>query len=125
MLEVEVFYCRGVDFIEPFPSSFTDEYISVSIYYVSKWVEATASQKADNKTVVKFLKINIFTIFGTSRILTSDIGSHFFKAQLARALDHYGVKQKVEIPYHPQRNVQTKVSNREIKRILEKTVLTS
>ena len=69
MLEVEVFDCWGIDFVGPFPSSFSNEYILVAVDYVSKWVEAIASQKADAKTVIKFLKKNIFTRFGTPRVL--------------------------------------------------------
>ncbi|GAU31749.1 hypothetical protein TSUD_146370 [Trifolium subterraneum] len=44
---------------------------------------------------------------------------------IAKALQHYGVKHKVASPYHPQTNGQAEVSNREIKRILEKTVSAS
>jgi hypothetical protein len=61
ILEVEVFDCWGIDFVGPFPSSYSSEYILVAVDYVSKWVEAIASPKADSKTVVKFLKKNIFT----------------------------------------------------------------
>ncbi|KAK2361118.1 hypothetical protein QL285_086309 [Trifolium repens] len=122
---VEVFDCWGIDFVGSFPSSFSNEYILVAVDYVSKWVEAIASPKADGKTVVKFLKKNIFTRFGTPRVLISDGGSHFCNSQLAKALEHYGVKHKVASPYHPQTNGQAEVSNREIKKILEKTVSAS
>jgi len=125
ILEVEVFDCWGIDFVGPFPSSYSNEYILVAVDYVSKWVEVVASPKADNKTVVKFLKKNIFTRFGTSRVLISDGGSHFCNAQLVKALNHYGVKHKVATSYHPQTNGQAEVSNREVKRILEKTISTS
>ncbi|XP_057733853.1 uncharacterized protein LOC130949033 [Arachis stenosperma] len=37
----------------------------------------------------------------------------------------YGVRHKVATPYHPQTSGQVKVSNRELKRILEKTVSVS
>ncbi|WJX86517.1 hypothetical protein P8452_68818 [Trifolium repens] len=94
ILEVEVFDCWGIDFVGPFPSSFSNEYILVAVDYVSK-------------------------------VLISDGGSHFCNSQLANALEHYGVKHKVASPYHPQTNGQAEVSNREIKRILEKTVSTS
>jgi hypothetical protein len=58
-------------------------------------------------------------------VLISDGGSHFCNSQLAKALEHYGVKHKVASPYHPQTNGQAEVSNREIKKILEKTVSAS
>ena len=37
----------------------------------------------------------------------------------------YGVKHVMGLAYHPQSNRQAKISNREIKNILEKTVNTS
>ncbi|XP_014523382.1 uncharacterized protein LOC106779719 [Vigna radiata var. radiata] len=59
----------------------------------------------------------------------SPYGGHFSgertTTKLAKVLKHYGVRHKVAIPYHPQTNGQAEVSNREIKRILEKTVATS
>ena len=125
MLEVEVLDCQDIDFVGPFPASFLNEYILVVVDYVSKWVEEIASQKADGKTMIKFSKKNIFTHFGTPRVLISDGGSHFCNSQLAKALEHYGVKHKMASPYHPQTNGQAEVSNKEIKKILEKTVSSS
>jgi len=52
------------------------------IDYVSKWVEAVAASHNDAKTVVKFLKKNIFSRFGVPRILISDGGTHFCNNQL-------------------------------------------
>ena len=125
ILEVEAFDCWGIDFVGPLPSSFSNEYILVAVDYVTKWVEAVAAPKADAKTVIKFLKRNIFCRFGTPRVLISDGGSHFCNAQLQKCLEHYGVRHKIASPYHPQTNGQAEVSNREIKRILEKTVASS
>jgi hypothetical protein len=34
----------------------------------------------------------------------------------------YGITHKVATPYHPQRSGQVEISNREFKRILERTV---
>jgi hypothetical protein len=75
--EVEVFDCWGVDFAGPFPPSFTNEYILVGVDYVSKWVDAIPYAKANAKTVVRFLKKNIFSRYGSPRVLISDEGSHF------------------------------------------------
>jgi len=45
--------------------------------YVSKWVEAIALPNNDVKSVTKFIKKNIFSRFGTPRVIISDEGSHF------------------------------------------------
>ncbi|XP_058722631.1 uncharacterized protein LOC131594496 [Vicia villosa] len=104
MLEVEVFDCWGIDFVGPFPPLFACEYILVAVDYVSKWVEASACAKADGKTVIKFLNKNIFTRFGTLRVLISDGGSHFCNTSLEKVFEHYGVKHKFTTPYHLQAN---------------------
>jgi len=120
--EVEVFDYWGIDFIGPLPPSFSHEYILLTVEYVSKWVEAISAQHADAKTVIKFLEKNIFCRFGTPRFLISDGSMHFCNSQLTRVLEHYDVKHRVAIAYHPQSNGKAEVSNREIKIILEKTV---
>jgi transposase InsO family protein len=71
--------------------------------------------------MVKFLKKNIFSSFGTPRVLISDGGSHFCNSQFNKVVENYGVKHKVATPYHPKTNGQAKVSYREIKRIMKKT----
>ncbi|KAI4387228.1 hypothetical protein MLD38_005073 [Melastoma candidum] len=106
----------------PFPSSFGNSYILVAVDYVSKWVEACACPKNDAQVVTRFLKRNIFTRFGTPRAIISDGGTHFCNKLFEKLLLKYGVKHKVTTAYHPQANRQVEVTNREIKRILEKTV---
>ena len=56
------------------------------------------------------------------KILISDGGTHFCNNQLQKVLKQYNVTHKVASQYHPQTNGQAKVSNRELKKILEKTV---
>ncbi|XP_014627906.1 protein NYNRIN-like [Glycine max] len=125
IMEVEVFDCWGIDFVGPLPPSFGNEYILVAMDYVPRWVEAMDALKNDAKTIVKFSKKNIFARFGVPRILISDGGSHFCNNQLQKVLGHYHVTHKVASPYHPQTNGQAEVSNRELKKILEKTVVST
>ncbi|XP_057734327.1 uncharacterized protein LOC130949693 [Arachis stenosperma] len=122
ILELEVFDVWGIDFMGPFLTSYANKYILVAMDYVSKWVEATATPTNDNKVVMNFLRKNIFSRFGVPRALISDGGSHFCNKPLETLLLRYGVKHKVATPYHPQTSGQTEISNRELKRILEKTV---
>ncbi|MGG6712942.1 UNVERIFIED_CONTAM: transposase family protein, partial [Salmonella enterica subsp. enterica serovar Weltevreden] len=65
---------------------------------------------------------NIFVRFGTSRAIISDGGKHFCNKPFEKLLLKYEVKHKVSAAYHPQTQGQVEVSNRESKRILEKTV---
>ncbi|KAM6596464.1 hypothetical protein CsatA_006988 [Cannabis sativa] len=118
----ELFDVWGIDFMGPFPSSFSNLYILLAVDYVSKWVEAAATPANDGKTVLRFLQKNIFTRFGTPRAIISDEGSHFCNKQFEALLSKYGVRHRIALPYHPQSNGQAEISNREIKMILEKTV---
>ncbi|XP_070025622.1 uncharacterized protein [Nicotiana sylvestris] len=94
----------------------------VVVDYVSKWVEAVALPNNEARSVVTFLKKNIFTRFGTPRAIISDGGSHFCNKSFDTLLTNYGVTHKVTTPYHPQASGQVEVSNREIKSILSKIV---
>ncbi|GJZ00570.1 reverse transcriptase domain-containing protein [Tanacetum coccineum] len=82
------------------PSVFKDanegnKYILVAVDYVSKLVEAQALPMNDARVVVKFLR----SLFA-----------------------RYGVTDKLSTTYHPQSNGKTEVTNRAIKRILERSV---
>ncbi|XP_042444099.1 uncharacterized protein LOC122029226 [Zingiber officinale] len=122
ILFCEIFDVWGIDFMGPFPNSFGFIYILLAVDYVSKWVEAIATKTNDTVVVVNFVRNNIFCWFGIPRAIISDQGSHFCNRHMKALLSSYGVVHKVLTPYHPQTNGQAKVSNREIKLILEKTV---
>ncbi|XP_054797629.1 uncharacterized protein LOC129302770 [Prosopis cineraria] len=85
-------------------------------------VEAVTFPTNNAKGVLKFLKKHIFTCFGAPRAIVNDSGTHFCDNQFQSLLKKYGVRHKVELAYHPQTNGKAKVSNREIKKILEKTL---
>jgi len=80
--------------------------------YVTKWVEAIPYVANDVKTVVTFLQKNIFTRFGTPRVLISDGGKHFCNKFLENVHKKYNIKHKVATPYHPQTSGQVEVLNR-------------
>ncbi|GJY05487.1 reverse transcriptase domain-containing protein [Tanacetum coccineum] len=117
----EVFDIWGLDFMGPFPDSRGNKYILVAVDYVSKWVEAQALPTIDARVVVKFLK-GLFAKFGVPKALISYRGTYFCNSQLEKALLKYGVTHKISTTYFPQTNRQTEVTNRAIKRILERSV---
>ena len=122
ILEVKIFDVCGIYFMGPFKSSLGHQYILLAVEYVSKWIEAIGTLKDDDGTVMRFLKKNIFSRFGVPKALISDGGSHFCNKQIEALLKKYGVCHRVATTYHPQTNGLAEVSNREIKKILDKTV---
>ncbi|GJZ43485.1 reverse transcriptase domain-containing protein [Tanacetum coccineum] len=117
----KIFEIWGIDFMGPFLSSRGNKYILVAVDYLSKWVEAKALPTNDARVVVQFLK-SLFARFGTPRAIISDRDTNFCYDQFAKVVLKYGVTHLLATAYHPQTSGQVEVSNRGLKRILERTV---
>nr|GEW54942.1 reverse transcriptase domain-containing protein [Tanacetum cinerariifolium] len=65
---------------------------------------------------------NLFARFGAPRAIISDRGTHFCNDQFTKVMQKYGVTHRLSTPYHPQTSGQVEVSNRGLKRILERVV---
>ncbi|XP_028760966.1 uncharacterized protein LOC114719620 [Neltuma alba] len=63
-----------------------------------------------------------FRQYGILRAIISDQETHFCNRTIKSLLAKHGVNHKLATPYHPQKNGLAEVSNREVKRILEKIV---
>ena len=63
ILAVDIFDVWGIDFQGPYPLSFGNKYILVTVDYVSKWVEAIATKTNDARVVTMFFKSHIFTFW--------------------------------------------------------------
>ncbi|GJQ91334.1 reverse transcriptase domain-containing protein [Tanacetum coccineum] len=117
----EIFDVWGIDFMGPFPSSRGNKYILMAVDYLSKWVEAKALPTNDARVVCKFLK-SLFARFDAPRAIIGDRGTHFCNDQFAKVMLKYGVTHRFSTAYHPQTSGQVEVSNRGLKRILERTI---
>nr|GEV12080.1 hypothetical protein [Tanacetum cinerariifolium] len=84
-------------------------------------VQAKALPTNDARVVVKILK-SLFARFGTPHAIISNRGTHFCNDQFAKVMLKYGVTHHLSTAYHPHTSGQVKVSNRGLKRILERTV---
>ncbi|GJU62708.1 reverse transcriptase domain-containing protein [Tanacetum coccineum] len=84
-------------------------------------VEAKALPTNDARVVVKFLK-SLFSRFGATRAIISDRGTHFCNDKFEKVMSKYGVTHRLSTAYHPQTSGQVEVTNRGLKRILERTV---
>nr|GEV91597.1 reverse transcriptase domain-containing protein [Tanacetum cinerariifolium] len=113
--------CDGIDFMGSFSSSRGNKYILVAVDYLSKWVKAKLLPTNDARVVCKFLK-NLFSRFGTPKAIISDRGTHFCNDQFAKVMQKFDVTQRLATSYHPQASGQVEVSNRGLKRTLDRAV---
>nr|GEX40973.1 reverse transcriptase domain-containing protein [Tanacetum cinerariifolium] len=104
-----------------YKANYTTKKVIDSVDYLSKWVEAKALPTNDARVVVKFLK-SLFSRFETLKAIISDRGTHFCNDQFSRVMSKYEVTHRFSTAYHPQTSGQVEVTNRGLKRILERTV---
>nr|GEW38561.1 reverse transcriptase domain-containing protein [Tanacetum cinerariifolium] len=76
----------------------------------------------DDPFLFKICADQVIRRFGTPRAVISDRGTHFCNDQFAKVMLKYGVTHRLATAYHPQTSGKVEVSNRGLKRILERTV---
>nr|GEZ03483.1 reverse transcriptase domain-containing protein [Tanacetum cinerariifolium] len=86
------------------------------IHYASK----TMNDAESNYTTTE--KEMLAVVFGAPRAIISDPGTHFCNDQFAKVMLKYGFTHRLSTAYHPQTSGQVEVSNRGLKRILERTI---
>ena len=75
--------------------------------------------------MVGFIQRNILSRFRAPGTIINDEGSHFANKVFEKLMSRYGIKHLMGLAYHLQSNGQAEISNREIKKILEKTISAS
>ena len=78
IMVVQIFDVWVIDFMGPFPSSFGNLYILLTMDYVSKWLEENFPRN-DANIMAGFIQRNILRRFGETRTIISDEGNHFSK----------------------------------------------
>lgn len=115
---VEPGYMLGMDIMGPFPrSTRQNEYLLVIVDYFSKWVEVFPMRAAKSATIVRILREEIFTRWGTPAFIVSDRGTQFTSNILDQVCKQWHVTQKLTTAYHPQSNLTERV-NRNLKTMI-------
>nr|GEX05985.1 reverse transcriptase domain-containing protein [Tanacetum cinerariifolium] len=76
----------------------------------------------DDPFLFKVCVDQVIRWFGTPRAIISDRGTHFCNDQFTKVMLKFGVTHRLATAYHPQTSGQVEVSNRDLKRILERTI---
>ncbi|GJX86889.1 reverse transcriptase domain-containing protein [Tanacetum coccineum] len=94
------------------------------VLFVKNGVKPKSPAPTTRPVVCKFLNLSSgrFGAPGAPRAIISDRGTHFCNDQFAKVMLKYGVTHRLSTAYHPQTSGQVEVSNRGLKRILERTI---
>ena len=113
-----------MDFIgEISPKSSTGySWILVATDYFTKWVEAIPTRNATSKVVNKFLVSNVISRFGYPQRIVIDNAMCFRSEEFMKFCDKYGITRSTSSPYHPQGNGQEKSTNKNLLKVIKRTL---
>nr|GEV83302.1 reverse transcriptase domain-containing protein [Tanacetum cinerariifolium] len=131
----ESFPLETLNLVSTHGNSSTPWFADFANYHAGNFVVKGMSSKQQNKFfkdvkhyfwddpfLFKICADQVIIRFRTPRAIISDRGMHFCNDQFTKVMLKYSVTHHLAIAYHPQTSGQVEVSNRGLKRILERTV---
>lgn len=116
----------GIDMIrriEPIASN-GHQFILVSIDYFTKWVEATSYANVTKQVVARFIKQNIICRYGILERIITDNGSNLNNKMITELCQNFKIQHHNSSPYRPKMNGAVEAANKNIKKIVQKMVVT-
>ncbi|XP_075665329.1 uncharacterized protein LOC142634989 [Castanea sativa] len=116
---------KGIDVIKRIAPKASNghEHILVAIDYFTKWIKSASYSILKAKHVARFLENNIICQFVVPQEIISDNGSHF-EGEVRRVMEEYNIEPHKFSPYQPQANRAIEATNKNVKNILAKMVIT-
>ena len=103
-------------------SSKKHKYILTATNYFTKWVEAIPLKVANSDVIIEFIDQFIITRFGLPNMLIFDNASYFSRNSIVEfALKRY-FKLTYSINYYPQGNGLAESTNKNLIRIIKRTI---
>jgi hypothetical protein len=116
----------GIDMIgiiEPKASN-GHRFILVAIDYFTKWVEAESYANVTRKVVVKFIKNQLICRYGVPDKIITDNGSNLNNKMMKELCSEFKIAHHNSSPYRPKMNGAVEAANKNIKKIIQKMVVT-
>jgi len=104
-------------------SSLQHKYILTTTDYFTRWVEAVPLRKVNEDEVINFLQDHIMTRFGVPSSLVFDNAKYFSSIKITVFAHEKGIKLHYSANYYPQGNGLAESSNKNLIRILKKTII--
>jgi len=96
----------------------------VAIDYFTKWVEAASYANVTKQVVVKFIKNQIIYRYGIPSRIITDNGTNLNNKMMKELCDDFKIEHHNSSPYRPQMNGVVEAANKNIKKIIQKMVVT-
>jgi len=116
----------GIDVIgaiEP-KSSNGHRFILVTIDYFTKWVEAASYANVTRKVVTKFIKRELICRYGLPNKIITDNATNLKNQMMTELCEGFKIQHHNSSPYHPKMNGAVEAANKNIKKIVQKMVVT-
>ncbi|WJX23763.1 hypothetical protein P8452_12952 [Trifolium repens] len=116
----------GIDMIgmiEPKASN-GHRFILVAIDYFTKWVEAASYANVTRQVVVRFIKNHLICRYGVPSKIITDNGSNLNNKMMKELCKDFKIEHHNSSPYRPKMNGAVEAANKNIKKIIQKMVVT-
>jgi hypothetical protein len=114
----------GLDVIGEITPNYSKQhkYILTATYYFTKWAEDIPLTHVNEKVVIQFIEQKLITRFGMPSILIFDNAAYFSSTLLTKFSLDKGIIIRYSANYYPQGNGVAESTNKNLVRILKKTV---
>jgi hypothetical protein len=116
----------GIDVIGPINLKASNEhlFILVAIDYFTKWVEACSYAHVTQKVVKRFIEKDLICRYGVPERVVTDNAQNFNGKMIADLCTKWKIKHSNSSPYRPKMNGAVEAANKNIKKIVQKMVIT-
>ncbi|XP_052736650.1 uncharacterized protein LOC128197859 [Vigna angularis] len=116
----------GIDVIgaiEPKASN-GHRFILVAIDYFTKWVEVVSYANVTRKVVTRFIKRELICRYGLPNKIITDNATNLNNRMMAELCEEFKIHHLNSSPYRPKMNGAVEAANKNIKKIVQKMVVT-
>ncbi|XP_019455093.1 PREDICTED: uncharacterized protein K02A2.6-like [Lupinus angustifolius] len=116
----------GMDVIGPIEpkASSGHRFILVAIDYFTKWVEANSYASVTRKVVLRFIKRDLVCRYGLPDKIITDNATNLNNKMMTEMREKFKIKHHTSSPYRPKMNGAVEAANKNIKKIVQKMVVT-
>ncbi|RDX72203.1 Retrovirus-related Pol polyprotein, partial [Mucuna pruriens] len=116
----------GIDMIGPIEPKASNghRFILMAIDYSTKWVEAESYASVSRNVVSRFIKRNLVCRYGIPADIITDNDTNLNNKVITELCEKFQIRHRNSTPYQPQMNGAVEAANKNIKKIIQKMVVT-